>query len=104
MNSMLIYDISLAKVVKKLSINPRQSNLRFMFVDHKGFNNFKFVRTSDVKSYEYESVQGHNILIETIDLLSPEPAVKNSKYSRVIQSLKMTIFTFYIETVGRIQT
>lgn len=50
-NFLLIYDIAVGNIVKRLQINPRTSCIPFMFVDHMGFNNFKVVRTSDVKDY-----------------------------------------------------
>ena len=49
MNTLAIYDIEVGNIVRKIPINARTSNLRFIYTNYEGFNTFKIVRTSDLK-------------------------------------------------------
>lgn len=77
-----------------------------MFVDHQGFNNFKIVRTSDVKYYDYEAIDGRRYVLDEEQSNYSNYSLNSLSRTRsgtTIQSLKITVFTFYNEMIGRIQ-
>ena len=45
---MLIYDLEKNEIAKKIPINPRKGNMKYLHVDDYGFSSYKICRTADI--------------------------------------------------------
>lgn len=79
MNKLLIYDIDSQCFTKQVSINPNIPNMRYLYIDDQGTCCFQICRSAEMVPYP------------------------PSKQQKIIQEQKFQVFSFYIETMGRIQ-
>ena len=92
LNSLLIYDIDLMAYTKALPINPNSKNMLYMFMDDKGFNSFKIVRSGELIDNSGTKVSMSGNPLESV----------TSKGNSCVQMIRFQVFTLYIETLGRI--
>lgn len=45
---MLIYDLEKNEIAKKIPINPRKGNMKYVHIDDYGYNSYKICRTNDI--------------------------------------------------------
>ena len=82
-NKLIVYDIYTQQIDGSESINPSQSNKKYLHMDKFGFNNFSISRTTDINEEQDEN------------------AKSNGKLLKVKQQAKYQIFTLYTEKLGR---
>lgn len=74
-----MYDINRGEFQLHIEINPNVKNLQYFYEDDQGFNCFKVVRSAEMINHSF------------------------NKGSPVVHEQKFQVFSFYIETLGRIQ-
>jgi len=47
-NFLLIYDIEKNDITRKIPINPRKGNMKYLHVDDYGYNSYKICRTAEI--------------------------------------------------------
>jgi hypothetical protein len=83
-NFLLIYDIEKNDITRKIPINPRKGNMKYLHVDDYGYNSYKICRTAEITTEK-----------------DPNKSMFATR-ERFIQRSKFQVFSIFSQRLGRI--